>query len=145
MDWKGTHRTRDHTWFSVGALPAQDRDTAGHTFPPSGTRHMAGHCTKMEECHGLRLGLGIVSKASILTQVLLFSSLSLLKNDTWMIAYSLCIRLHFLCRYYLCCFCCIHSLSSAFLIRFRSYICFLSKNALLEEKPRFLSARIYRC
>lgn len=35
--------------FSVDTLPAQDKDTAGHTFPPSGTRHMAGHRTRMKE------------------------------------------------------------------------------------------------
>lgn len=56
LDWKGTHRTTDHPcflfFFLVDTLLAQDRDTAGHKFPPSETRHMAGHCTKMRECHG---------------------------------------------------------------------------------------------
>lgn len=35
-------------FFLVDNLAAHDRDTAGHTFPPSGTRHMAGHCTNDE-------------------------------------------------------------------------------------------------
>lgn len=73
--------------FSVHTLPAQERDTAGHTFPPSGTRHMAGHCTGMKDCHGLLLGLGIERKASILTLVLRVSPLDLLWNDTWVRAY----------------------------------------------------------
>lgn len=43
-----------------------------------GTRHMAGHCTKMKERHGLLLGLGIPRNVSILTLVLLISPLYLL-------------------------------------------------------------------
>lgn len=63
--------------FSQQSLKLKTGDTAGHTFLLSGTGHMAGHCTKMKECHGLLLpGLGIATTPSILTLVLPISSMT---------------------------------------------------------------------
>lgn len=59
------------------SLNIKTEDTGGHTLLLSGPGRMAGHCTKVKECHGLLLpGLGTWTKPSILTLVPPISSMT---------------------------------------------------------------------